>query len=66
LILRVGPDAYGEALEQPATREFDITGRPMQGWVMVEPEGYEKPADLKRWLSMAAAFAATLPIKNRR
>jgi TfoX/Sxy family transcriptional regulator of competence genes len=64
LILRVGPEAYDDALEQPATREFDITGRAMKGWVMVEPQGYEKAADLRRWLRNASQFAATLPIKS--
>ncbi|MEX2188392.1 MAG: TfoX/Sxy family protein [Pirellulales bacterium] len=66
LILRVGPDAYDAALEQPAVREFDITGRAMKGWVMVEPPGYENAAELRRWLRAAAEFVATLPIKGGR
>lgn len=64
LILRVGPDAYGDALARLGAREFDITGRAMTGWVMVEPQGYEKPADLRRWLALATKFAATLPTKG--
>jgi TfoX/Sxy family transcriptional regulator of competence genes len=64
LILRVGPEAYADALARPATREFDVTGRPMTGWVMVEPDGFEDRADLKRWLELAATFVARLPIKR--
>ena len=36
LIVRVGPNQYQRALQQPHVREFDITGRPMKGWVLVE------------------------------
>ena len=39
VIVRVGLDAYEEALAEPSVVEFDITGRSMKGWVMVEPEG---------------------------
>ena len=41
LIVRVGPDHYGDALVEPHVREFDITGKPMKGWVLVESEGVE-------------------------
>ncbi len=41
LIVRLGPDSYDDALLQPHVKEFDITGRPMKGWVLVEPEGVE-------------------------
>jgi TfoX/Sxy family transcriptional regulator of competence genes len=64
LILRVGAAAYANALAQPSAREFDVTGKPMTGWVMVEPDGYESPEALKRWLALATRFAATLPIKG--
>ena len=39
LILRLGVENYETALSDPDTREFDITGRAMRGWVMVEPAG---------------------------
>ena len=37
LIGRRGPDQAAVALKEPHVREFDVTGRPMKGWVMVEP-----------------------------
>jgi len=37
LIARVGPEHYEQALAQPHTKPFDMTGRPMSGWVMVAP-----------------------------
>ena len=46
LIARIGPDQYDAALKTPNVREFDITGRPMKGWVMVEPDGIESDKPL--------------------
>ena len=63
LILRLGTDAYEAALEQSFTREFDITGRAMKGWVMVEPEGFVEDDELKSWIEKAVKFVRTLPAK---
>lgn len=64
LIVRVGPDAYEDALRQPHVREFDITGRPMKGWVLVDPGGVGHLDDLQRWIQTAKAFVMTLPPKR--
>jgi hypothetical protein len=63
LIVRVGPDGYTEALTKPYTREFDITGRPMKGWVMVDADGYAADADLEDWVRQGVTFSQTLPAK---
>jgi TfoX/Sxy family transcriptional regulator of competence genes len=63
LILRLGEDKAGEALELPFVKPFDITGRPMKGWVMVEEQGFTVEKELKGWLEKAKAFAKTLAPK---
>jgi hypothetical protein len=63
LIARVGAEGYAEALESPHTREFDLTGRPMRGWVVVEPEGVETASALEAWVARCVKFAAGLPEK---
>ena len=63
LIARVGPDSYDQALAQPHAREFDITGRPMVGWVLIDPEGIDDDAALRAWIERAAEFVGTLPGK---
>jgi len=63
LIVRVGPDAYESNLSEPYTREFDLTGHPMRGWIVVEPAGYADEASLADWVSRGVAFARTLPAK---
>ena len=47
LIVRVGPEGYDEATSRPHTAPFDITGRAMKGWVMVEAAGYKNDDQLK-------------------
>jgi TfoX/Sxy family transcriptional regulator of competence genes len=64
LILRLGADAYEAALDEEHVRQFDITGRPMTGWVMVAPEGCREVPQLKAWLERAVAFVRTLPAKQ--
>jgi TfoX/Sxy family transcriptional regulator of competence genes len=64
LIVRVGPDADEAALGQPHTRPFDITGRPMRGWIMVAPEGTRSEDQLAAWVARGVAFARMLPAKG--
>ena len=59
LIARLGPDKGEEALREPHVRQFDITGKPMRNWVVVEPEGDQ----LKDWIERAMKFVKTLPGK---
>jgi TfoX/Sxy family transcriptional regulator of competence genes len=63
LIVRVGPDAYEDALKQAHAAEFDITGRAMKGWVMVAPDGVGDDRDLASWVDAGVDFALTLPPK---
>lgn len=63
LIARLGPDAAAQALREPNVREFDVTGRPMRGWVMIDPDGLERDAELAAWLARAQEFVETLPAK---
>ena len=63
LILRLGEKGGDEALALPHVKPFDITGRPMKGWVMISPEGYHSDDALKNWLRRARDFAAALPPK---
>jgi hypothetical protein len=63
LIARLGPDQADAALKEPNVREFDVTGRPMRGWVMIEPDGLESDDVLRAWIDRAQTFVDTLPAK---
>ena len=63
LCVRLGPEQAAEALPEPHVKAFDITGRPMKGWVLVKPGGVEDDDQLKCWIEKAASFVRTLPKK---
>jgi hypothetical protein len=65
LVVRLGPDEGEAALLEPHVKEFDITGRPMKGWVLVEPEGVEGDDPLAGWIERATKFVRTLPAKEK-
>lgn len=63
LMVRVGAEGYEQALLEPHTRAMDFTGRPMKGYVYVEPEGFEADEGLESWAKRGLAFVLTLPPK---
>jgi TfoX/Sxy family transcriptional regulator of competence genes len=63
LIVRLGREPAEQALLEPHVKEFDVTGRPMRGWVMVDPEGIEDDNLLNDWIQRALNFVVTLPAK---
>jgi len=63
LIVRLDPEQYEDALAEPHVREFDITGRAMRGWVLVEAEGIDDDQELRAWIDRSLNFVAGLPAK---
>lgn len=64
LIVRLGSaEAVKPYLAKDHVRPMDITGRPMKGWVMVAPPGYDGGEPLDAWITQGRAFAQTLPPK---
>ena len=63
LIARVGTVAEKRILSNPHTKPFDITGKPMKGWVMIGLEGIDADDDLERHVQLAESFVKTLPRK---
>ncbi|UCD99036.1 MAG: TfoX/Sxy family protein [Chloroflexota bacterium] len=63
LVVRAGPDSYQEMIKSPHTHPFDITGKTMKGWIMVEPAGFKGEDDFQQWVSSGINFALTLPPK---
>ena len=63
LIVRLGLDEAEEALLEPHVRAFDITGKPMKGWVLIAPAGVEGDDQLGGWIQRAMKFVGKLPAK---
>ena len=64
LIVRVGKEAHAAALKRPGARIFDMTGRPMEGWVVVDGKALATGTALTEWIDLALAFVRTLPVKQ--
>jgi len=64
LMARVGPERYAEALLVKHVRVMDFTGRPLKGYVYVEPEGIEEDRELAKWVNWCAAFVSAMPAKK--
>jgi TfoX/Sxy family transcriptional regulator of competence genes len=62
LIARIHPDAIDTALARPGVRPFDLTGRPMRGWILVGGDVLDDDV-LDRWIAEAGTFVATSPPK---
>jgi len=63
LMARVGPGAYEEALHRPHAREMDFTGKPLTGFVYVDPPGFVQDDQLNEWLHLCMTFTKSLPAK---
>jgi TfoX-like protein len=63
VIVRVAAEAADAALGEPGTRPFDLTGRPMKGWLLVDADGHAEDDDLRRWVDRGLAYANSLPPK---
>ena len=63
LAVRVGKENLDDALAQPHSRPFDMTGRPLRGFVYVAAEGLAADEGLAAWAGRGIAFAESLPAK---
>jgi hypothetical protein len=63
LMVRVGKDAHDEAVSRPGARTFDMSARPMRGWIAVSPQGLTSDHALGGWVGQGVASAESLPAK---
>lgn len=63
MIVRIHPEQTENTLKERYTRIFDITGRPMKGWILVGPKGLAKDDLLANWVKVAVKYASSLPVK---
>jgi len=56
LMARINPDIYEQALTKKGCREMDFTGKPMKGFVFIDPEGVDMDSDLDYWVQLSLDF----------
>ena len=64
LMARVGPGYYQTALARPHVRVMDFTGKPMVGYVFIDPPGFEEDSDLIDWVERCHSYIQSLPPKK--
>lgn len=65
LLLRVGKDQQDKALRQPGTRQMEMNGRLMAGYVYFDAAALNRKA-IQASLPMAIAYVQTLPPKTKK
>src|SRR5271169_2154466 len=63
LLVRVGKDQHAQALKRLHAKPMEMTGRPMSGYVFVDPPPRDA-GELRAWLDLAVAFVKTLKPKS--
>ena len=64
LMVRVGAEARERTLARPHVRPMEFAGRPLAGFVLVDPEGFRTEATLAAWVQQGLDFVATLQAKG--
>jgi hypothetical protein len=64
LMVRVGAEARDRVLAERHVRPMEFAGRPLAGFVLIDPEGFRTEAALANWVQRGLDFAATLPAKR--
>ncbi len=63
LMARVGKAAHAASLAKPHVRAMDFTGKPMQGYVFVGPDGLTKDSALAFWVQHCEGVVGAMPPK---
>jgi hypothetical protein len=64
LMIRVGAEARERVLAERHVRTMEFAGRPLSGFVVIDPEGFQTDAALKAWVQRGIDFVATLSTKR--
>jgi TfoX/Sxy family transcriptional regulator of competence genes len=60
MMVRVGPEAYEEALQRRGATPAIMRGRERKGYVFLLDEAVESSEDLEAWVSLALEYNKTL------
>jgi TfoX/Sxy family transcriptional regulator of competence genes len=64
LMARIGRERHADALALPHVRVMDFTGRPMKGYVYIDPPAIADHKDLEAWVQWCVQYVKRLPTKK--
>jgi len=53
IMLRCEPEMTVELLSKKGARSFDLTGKPMKGWLLISTQGTKSKKDFDWWIKTA-------------
>ena len=56
LMARIDPEEEDDLLSKEGSKPMDFTGRPMKGYLFIEPEGVDMDEDLDFWVEKCLDF----------
>jgi TfoX/Sxy family transcriptional regulator of competence genes len=56
LMARIGLEVYPLALKKKGCSQMDFTGKPMKGYVFVDPSGIDSDDELSYWVDLCLQF----------
>lgn len=56
LMVRVGKLNYEELLRKKGSKKMDFTGKPMRGFLFLNPDAFDEDTDLDFWVEKALEF----------
>ena len=60
LMVRVAPEETDALVSRPHARPFEMRGRPMRGWLRIDPEGVRTKRQLEPWGKRGVDYAGSL------
>lgn len=63
LLLRVDPEKHEKLLTHKYAKPLAMSGKPMKGWLMAEPDECKTSKSLDAWVKEGIKYALTLPSK---
>jgi len=66
LLCRVGPEKYNDVLQESHCIEMAFNGKPMKGYVFIEPLGIINDSDLEKWVDLCLAYLPMAKASKKR
>jgi TfoX/Sxy family transcriptional regulator of competence genes len=64
ILVRVDPEQSDTLVATTEAYVMEMRGRPMAGWLRVDPEHLATDRELARWVDLGTAYARSLPAKQ--
>ena len=64
VLVRIDPAETDRLVAATSARPMEMRGRPMQGWLRVDPEHLRTKRQLAKWVELGTTYARSLPTKR--